>query len=66
MAGEGPKDVTRLLVAWSNGDRAALDALVPLIYAELHRLASRSMRREGPGSGEEHGQGTRFWGFISF
>ncbi len=29
--------------------RAALDSLVPLIYAELHRLASRSMRREGPG-----------------
>jgi RNA polymerase sigma factor (TIGR02999 family) len=43
------QDITGLLVAWSNGDRAALDTLVPLIYAELHRLARRYMRQEGPG-----------------
>jgi RNA polymerase sigma factor (TIGR02999 family) len=44
-----PREITELLVAWCNGDRAALDSLVPIIYAELHRLASRYMRQEGPG-----------------
>jgi RNA polymerase sigma factor (TIGR02999 family) len=43
------KDVTQLLVDWGNGDRAALDELTPLVYHELRRLASRYMRREGPG-----------------
>jgi RNA polymerase sigma factor (TIGR02999 family) len=41
--------VTRLLVDWGNGDRAALDELAPLVYDELRRLARRSMRRERPG-----------------
>jgi RNA polymerase sigma-70 factor, ECF subfamily len=49
MTAEGPEDVTRLLVAWSNGDAAARDSLMHLIYAELHRLAARYMRSEGPG-----------------
>jgi RNA polymerase sigma factor (TIGR02999 family) len=48
MPDEGTKDVTQMLVAWSNGDRGALDSLMQLIYAELHRLASRYMRSEGP------------------
>ena len=39
-------DVTRLLLAWSNGDQAALNRLIPLVYAELHRLAARFMSRE--------------------
>jgi RNA polymerase sigma-70 factor (ECF subfamily) len=43
-------DVTRLLVDWGNGDRAALDELTPLVYAELRRLATRYMRREAPGN----------------
>ena len=34
-------DVTRLLSAWSAGDPSALDALVPLVYSELHRIARR-------------------------
>jgi RNA polymerase sigma factor (TIGR02999 family) len=38
--------VTRLLVDWSKGNRAALEALTPLVYAELRRLASRYLRRE--------------------
>ena len=42
-------DVTSLLVAWSEGDEAALASLVPRIYAELHRLAHHHMRAEGPG-----------------
>jgi RNA polymerase sigma factor (TIGR02999 family) len=38
--------VTGLLRAWSRGDAAALDALVPLVEAELRRLARRHMARE--------------------
>ncbi|MBK6798274.1 MAG: sigma-70 family RNA polymerase sigma factor [Acidobacteria bacterium] len=41
--------VTQLLQAWSSGDRDALDALIPLVYAELHRLASGYMRAERQG-----------------
>lgn len=40
------KQVTGLLRAWSAGDRAALDRLTPLVYAELRRLAHRRMRTE--------------------
>ena len=39
-------DVSALLRAWSNGDQRALDALTPLVYAELRRVAHRYMRRE--------------------
>jgi RNA polymerase sigma factor (TIGR02999 family) len=35
-----------LLVAWNAGDRTALDRLVPLVHAELRRIARRYMRRE--------------------
>ena len=42
-------EVTQLLVAWSHGDQAALDHLLPLVYAELHRIARRYMRHEHPG-----------------
>jgi RNA polymerase sigma factor (TIGR02999 family) len=41
--------VTQLLVAWSNGDKAALDRLMPLVYTELRRLAHHYMSRERPG-----------------
>ena len=41
--------VTSLLIAWSDGDQQALDKLIPLVYKELHRLASSYMRRESPG-----------------
>ena len=41
--------VSQLLQAWSRGDEAALEQLTPLVYDELHRLARRYMRREGPG-----------------
>jgi RNA polymerase sigma factor (TIGR02999 family) len=39
-------EVTQLLVAWSDGDEAALGRLAPLVNAELHRLAKRYMSRE--------------------
>jgi len=41
--------VTRWLVAWSGGDQSALQRLMPVVHAELRRLARREMRRERPG-----------------
>jgi len=41
--------VTQLLLAWGHGEQAALDKLVPLVHAELKRLARRHMGRERPG-----------------
>ena len=41
-----PDDVTQLLENWSNGDRVALEKLMPLVYDELHRLAQRYLRME--------------------
>ena len=40
--------VTDLLLAWGNGDRAALDELLPIIHQELRRLARLQMRGERP------------------
>lgn len=40
------KEVTELLVAWSDGDEQALDELTPIIYSELHKIAKRYMLRE--------------------
>ena len=44
-----PKEITRMLQEWSGGKQEALDALLPLVYAELHRQASRYLRRERAG-----------------
>jgi len=41
--------VTQLLIEWSNGDKAALNKLMPLIHEELRRLAHHYMSRERPG-----------------
>jgi RNA polymerase sigma-70 factor (ECF subfamily) len=38
--------ITQLLIAWSDGQRDALDRLLPLVYADLRRQASRYMRQE--------------------
>ena len=38
--------LTQLLLDWSNGNRAALEELTPLVHEELHRLAHHYMRRE--------------------
>ena len=40
------QDITRLLKNWGEGDRDAFDALLPLVYDELHRQAARYLRRE--------------------
>jgi len=42
-------DVTQLLLAWNNGDRGALDRLMPVVYQELRRLARRHLRAEDAG-----------------
>jgi RNA polymerase sigma factor (TIGR02999 family) len=49
MAAEPQHDLTALLKAWRGGDHAALDALLPRVFAELHRLAHFYMARERPG-----------------
>jgi RNA polymerase sigma factor (TIGR02999 family) len=46
MSPGSPEGVTQLLKAWGNGEQEALDRLIPLVYAELHRLAHRYMVRE--------------------
>jgi RNA polymerase sigma factor (TIGR02999 family) len=43
------EDITQLLAAWGGGDRAAFERLVPLVYAELKRIARRHMFRESQG-----------------
>ncbi len=43
------KEVTQLLLAWNNGDSAAFEQLVPLVQAELHKLARNYMRQERAG-----------------
>jgi RNA polymerase sigma factor (TIGR02999 family) len=40
------QEVTRLLGAWSGGDKSALERLIPLVQPELHRLAHHYMSRE--------------------
>lgn len=40
--------VTDLLIHWGKGDKEALNKLMPLVYDELHKLASRYLRRERP------------------
>jgi RNA polymerase sigma factor (TIGR02999 family) len=42
-------EVTGLLLSWGQGDAAALDRLVPLVYDELRRVARGHLRREAPG-----------------
>lgn len=42
----GDGEVTRLLVAWRQGDEQALDALMPSVYDELRRLAHRHLNKE--------------------
>ena len=46
MADPESAEVTVLLNAWSGGDQAALDRLMPVVYGELRRIAHRYMRNE--------------------
>lgn len=49
MTKPAPEEVSQLLKEWSNGDEAALDKVMPVVYQELRRLAHHYMRRERPG-----------------
>jgi RNA polymerase sigma factor (TIGR02999 family) len=40
------QDVTQLLAAWSDGDATALERLLPLVYADLRRIAARQLKAE--------------------
>jgi len=42
-------EVTRLLLAWKQGDKDALESLIPLVYGNLRRMAARYLRQERPG-----------------
>jgi RNA polymerase sigma-70 factor, ECF subfamily len=44
-----PAQITRLILAWSQGDKTALDELTPLVHAELRRMARLHMAGEAPG-----------------
>jgi RNA polymerase sigma factor (TIGR02999 family) len=44
-----PDELTLLFQNWEKAGDGTLERLIPLVYQELHRLASRYMRREGPG-----------------
>src|SRR5688572_21855375 len=41
-------EVTRLLLAWSGGDKVALEELLPVVYRELYAIARRYMAGERP------------------
>ena len=46
---QADQSITQLLAKWGSGDKAALDALIPLVYDELRRLAASYLRRKaGP------------------
>lgn len=47
--GPGAREFTDLLQAWRHGDQGAMDALMPLVYDELHRLARHHMQGERAG-----------------
>jgi RNA polymerase sigma factor (TIGR02999 family) len=49
MNGSEPSEVTRLLLAWQDGDSDARARMFPLVYQELHDLARRYMAGERPG-----------------
>jgi RNA polymerase sigma factor (TIGR02999 family) len=42
-------NVTQMLLDWSEGDREALEKLIPIVYGELRLRAARYLRRERPG-----------------
>ena len=43
-----PNEVTQLLIDWNNGDRNALDKLLPMVYGELRKIANSRLRNQRP------------------
>ena len=50
MDAPDPSSVTRLLRAWTDGDNAALEQLMPMVYQELRKIARRHLRNERAGN----------------
>ena len=50
MSTRDSQDITGLLRAWSTGDQAALEKLIPLVETELRRIAHRYLERGRPDS----------------
>ena len=48
MRTPGSAEVTKLLLAWSEGDKRALEELLPVVYQELHAMARHYMATERP------------------
>ena len=46
MSQPAPQEITQLLLAWGDGDKQALEKLMPLVYQELRHLAKNYMRRQ--------------------
>lgn len=44
--GETPEGITQLLIDWRNGDKVALDHLIPLVYDELRRMAKHYLAKQ--------------------
>jgi len=55
MSSAAPDEVTGLLLAWSQGDAAAMEKLIPVVYRELRHIAHRYMQRERSGHTLESG-----------
>jgi RNA polymerase sigma factor (TIGR02999 family) len=49
MDSDQPQTITQILQNWQQGDRAALNQLMPMIYHDLHQRAQAYMNRERPG-----------------
>ena len=49
MPAHSQKEISQLLLAWSEGDQSAFEQLAPLVHEELRRLAHHYMRGERPG-----------------
>jgi len=49
MAESPPNEITQQLIAWSQGDKQALELLIPAVYQELRNMADRYLRRESAG-----------------
>ena len=49
MTSEKQGQITQLLARWAEGDRSALDSLIPVVYGELRKIAESYLRRERKG-----------------
>ena len=49
MENSASANLTQMLIRWGHGDQECLHELIPLVESELHRMASRHMRKERPG-----------------